>query len=358
MEVVTHKNWKFDYTNGKFIYKINPDTITDSYFKKSDDIPDPKYANFRKAALIHKLVRSNIQKKIHSNVSFVDLYKEAESSLKKFIKPTDIGGFAFPLGISVNEIIAHDTAMLGDDRVLQKNDIVKIDLGVHINGCIIDSAFTSIVDGDDLTNTYYEPLLQATADATYTGICMSGPDVELYELSTAINEVIESYELEDGTAVNAVFGLGGHNVLPYKVHGGKLILSVPHESQKGTRMEEGEIYAIETFATTGYGRFTQLDIGQCNHFMLNEHCHLKQKKLEKNPIYMWAKDTNKGLPFTQTWVKDVEKAQKNLRSGVTDQIIIPFPPLTDKLGSRSSQFEHTINIRDSGVEIFSLGPDY
>jgi len=358
MEVIQHKNWKFDYANGKFIYKITPDTITDGYFKKSDDALDPKYADFRKAALIHKLVRNNIEKKIHANVSFVDLYKEAESSLKKFLKPEDNGGFAFPLGISVNEIIAHDTAMLGDDRILRKNDIVKIDLGVHINGCIIDSAFTTIVDGDKTTCSFYEPLLQATADATYTGICMSGPDMELHELSTAIQEVIESYELEDGTKINAVYGLGGHNVLPYKVHGGKLVLSVPHESQKGIRMEEGEIYAIETFATTGFGQFTQLDIGQCNHFMLNDQCHLKPKKMEKNAIYTWAKNKHNSLPFTQTWVKDVEKAQKNLRSGVTDKIITPFPPLTGKLGTMSSQFEHTINIRDAGVEIFSLGPDY
>lgn len=358
MKTVQHKNWKFDYDEEKFNYKITPDTVTDCYFQKSESELDPKYADFRKAAVIHRLVRDNIQKKLHAGVNFTQLYEEACNSLKKFAPVGEKCGFAFPLGISVNEIIAHDTAMLGDDRVFKKNDVVKIDLGIHINGSIIDSAFTVIIDGDEYTCSYYEPLIQATSDATYTAICMSGPDVELYELSTVIKEIIESYELENGSQIKAVYGLGGHDILPYKVHGDKLILSVPHESQKGIRMIEGEVYAIETYASTGCGKFTQLDLPECNHFMLNEKCALKERDLKKNTIYTWAKNDNFNLPFTQSWCCHLSKPLKNLKSAVSDRIIIPFPPLTDKLGSKTSQLEHTINIKDAGVEIFSLGPDY
>ena len=359
MSVVQHGKWKFDYNPGKFIYKINKDTIENNHFKSDDSINTylgDDLSDYRKAAIIHRLVRSNILRKIHDGVSFLEIIKEADDSVSKFIKDGD-GGFAFPLGISVNEIMAHDTAMLNDERKLKKNDIVKIDLGIHINGCIIDSAFTTIVDGDPDVNSYYDPLIQATKDATYTGICLSGVDAELYDISEAIQEVIESYELEDGTPIRAVRGLGGHDILPYRVHGKKLILCVPHKSQENIRMNEGEFYAVETYASTGNGNCKMKSIEMCNHFMINENVKMS-KQMKKNPVVECEETKNNSLPFTQRQIANIKQIQKHMNEGVRNRSIVAYPPLIDKKGSMTSQFEHTIHIKKESVEILSLGEDY
>lgn len=359
-----HLDWKFD-DNCKSIYKFG--SKSGKYFQKYEDKEQIKLSNlnelaieyYRKAAIIHKIVRSAIKKKITTGTKYLEIVEEAANIMNKYIKPSDNGGFAFPLGISVNEISAHDSAMVDDDRILKKNDVVKIDLGIHVNGCIVDSAFTMIVDGDDDFVKMYTPLLNATADATYTGISMSRPDTELKEISSAIQEVIESYELENGTPIKAVWGLGGHNILPYKVHGGKLILCVPHVSQNNVRMKEDEVYAIETFASTGNGRVTQKNLSMCNHFMLSDSPRTTNKISEtKNPVIRWVQNKNNNLPFTQLWCTEIKNTKEKISDGIREKTIIAHPPLCDVIGTYTSQLEHTIHIKENAVEILSLGKDY
>lgn len=368
-KLIEHDGWKFDLCK-KAIYEYDNDR-TSTYFREYTDtnkedkntmdniFEQEKLDNYRKAGLIHKLTRNVLRNKAKAGTSFTELVNEAEKCVKKFIKPEDNGGFAFPLGISINEVFAHDSAVPSDTRFLQKNDVVKIDLGIQINGCIIDSAFTMIVDGDDDFCEKYDPLIASTADATYTAIKMSGPDMELYELSEYIKEVIESYSLDDGTKITPVLGLGGHNILPYKVHGKKLILSRPHTSQKGQRMEEGEFYAIETFASTGDGQCAIKNLCNCSHFMLNEEeKYIKKIESTKNAVVNWANNVHNTLPFTQSWCTEIKNSKQLLDSAIKEKIVIAYPPLTDKSGTYTSQLEHTIHIGKNSLEIFTLGNDY
>jgi len=74
------------------------------------------------------------------------------------------------------------------------------------------------------------------------------------EIGAAIQEVMESYEVElDGKLypVKAVRSLTGHNILRYHIHGDKQVPFVKNNSNQ--KMEEGDIFAIETFGSTGKG---------------------------------------------------------------------------------------------------------
>lgn len=361
---LTHKPWNFEIdTLAKNIFdNTNVDNIVANYYKKNtsyyDD--DDKIKTLRKVSVIHRLVRNEILQNVHDGVSFLQLYDVANNAINKYMKINpDLNnqGWAFPLGINVNNVVCHDSCYPDDDRLLQKNDIVKIDLGLHIDGNIIDSAVTVIVDGDDDVNDFYDPLLTATRDATFTAIYMSGPDAYIKDISEAIKEIIESYELETGKEIKAVKGLGGHNITPYKLHGGKLILSVPHQIQNDMRMLEDEIYAIETFASTGYGQISQDSSYVCSHFMLNENIKV-DRHFNKNPILKWANENNNRLPFTHFQIKDLDKYQKNLKEAVNNKQIVAYPPMIDNVDSHSSQLEHTIHVKNGGVEILSLGKDY
>ena len=118
-------------------------------------------------------------------------------------------------------------------------------------------------------NPVYQPLLDAVKDATNTGISTSGIDVRLCDVGAAIQEVMESYEIElNGKTyqVKPIRNLNGHSIGPYTIHGGKSVPIVKGGEQ--TKMEEGEYFAIETFGSTGRG-YVHEDL-ECSHYMRSQ----------------------------------------------------------------------------------------
>src|SRR5437762_558949 len=143
--------------------------------------------------------------------------------------------------------------------VLKKDDVMKVDFGVHVNGRIVDSAFTMHF------NPRYDNLVAAVKDATNTAINHSGVDALLCDIGAAVQESMESYELElDGKTyqVKSIRNLSGHTINPYQIHGGKSVPIVKGGDQ--TRMEEGETFALETFGSTGRG--VVREDGECSHY--------------------------------------------------------------------------------------------
>lgn len=144
-------------------------------------------------------------------------------------------------------------------KVLQKGDVLKVDIGVHVKGRICDSAFTLTWEPT------YDALVAAVKDATNTGVREAGIDVRVGDIGAAIQEVMESYEVvvppQDnhiGTKtypVKSIENLNGHSINRYKIHGSKSVPIVKSHDQ--TKMEEGDYFAIETFGSTGRGRVVE-----------------------------------------------------------------------------------------------------
>ncbi|RMZ90984.1 hypothetical protein DV736_g1758, partial [Chaetothyriales sp. CBS 134916] len=182
--------------------------------------------NYRKAAEVHRQARLWAQESIKPGHTLLDIAQGIEDSVRPLLghsglEPGDSlkAGMDFPTGLCLNHQVAHYTPNPGQkDVVLQQQDVMKVDFGVHINGWIIDSAFTIAFDHT------YDSLLDATA----------GIDVRVSDISAAIQEAMESYEVE----------IGGK---PFPV---KPVRSLKLDQ---TKMEEGEVFAIETFGTTGRG---------------------------------------------------------------------------------------------------------
>ena len=330
---------------------------------------------------------------LYTGAKLADLVDAVDSTIVKlclqdpktyFLKGSAKGndsGIAFPVGVNINNVVAHDTKTISingvvDDRKFFKGDVVKIDIGVHINGRIIDSAFTHIITdhaGIHDNDNIYNSVLEASRDSVLTAIKMAGPDQRLYEISQSIDEIIQAYEVDMGGAIlpiKSVDGIGGHNIKQYQIHGGKLILSKPNYTIQGEqKMEEDEIYAIETYATTGFGVMTQnTEMNKYTHFMettndninTNKNITKRDKKIfRQSGLYKWIQ-TRKGLPFSSSWIdtKIIPKVDKTFILGIASSQIVAYPPLCDEANSVVAQFEHTIHVNDMSVEIFSIGEDY
>ena len=123
-------------------------------------------------------------------IKILDICNKIEHDIINIFGQNNLkSGVAFPPGVSLNNCVCHDTANVNETRTINYDDVCKIDFGTHINGHIIDCAFTVAF------NPEYEPLLVASKEATYSAIKMIRPDVLVYDISKNIKEVIESYEV-------------------------------------------------------------------------------------------------------------------------------------------------------------------
>jgi methionyl aminopeptidase len=401
--LITRSGWTFNFPDD-LIYDKNRFHIEQfdeslifnklSYDNADDSCESFKLICLREAAKIHSGARQIALNNLYPGNSYRLLVFEVEnyiiSQCTKISEVTDKhrkdyfskgfinSGIAFPVGVNVNNVVAHDSSNSLDDRTFLYGDVVKIDIGVHVDGMIIDSAFTKIIDDYDVVDSnllsgtaVYDPLINASHDSVMTAIKMSGPDQLLIEISESIEEIISSYEIDLGSdilEIKPISGMGGHDIKPYNIHAGKLILSSPDpDIQSNTRMDVNEVYAIETYATTGSGIATQ-NSGTVSHYMETHDSLVSSNKITKkdkkhfrtSDLYKWMKTRN-GLPFSYSWITEncnIPKLQKYIKSGVESGQIMAYPPIYDIDSSRVSQFEHTIHIGEKIVEIFTLNDMY
>ena len=216
---------------------------------------------YRQGAEVHRQVRQWARKNIKPGQTLTEIAEGIEDGVRALTGHPGLeegdnmkGGMGFPTGLSINHCAAHYTPNAGNKMVLGEKDVLKVDFGAHINGRIVDSAFTMTFD------PVYDNLLAAVKDATNTGVREAGIDVRVCDIGAAIQEAMESYEVEiDGKTlpVKSIRNLNGHDIVQYSIHGGKSVPIVKNQDQ--TKMEENEIFAIETFGSTGRG-YVQDDV--------------------------------------------------------------------------------------------------
>lgn len=313
------------------------------------------YNEIRQAAEAHRQTRQHIQKWVKPGMKMIDICNELESTARKLINENGLkAGLAFPTGCSINHCAAHYTPNAGDPTVLGKDDVVKMDFGTHINGRIIDCAWTLSF------NEKFDPLVNAVREATETGIKHAGIDSRLCDIGAAIQEVMESHEIElEGKTyqVKSIRNLNGHSISPYQIHSGKTVPII--KGGEAVRMEENEFYAIETFGSTGRG-YVHDDM-ETSHYMKNFDVGHVPLRLQRSKQLLNSINKNFGtLAFCRRWLDRLgeERYLMALKDLGEKGIVEPYPPLCDVKGCYTAQFEHTILLRPTCKEVISRGTDY
>jgi methionyl aminopeptidase len=239
-------------------------------------------------------------------------------------------GLAFPLNLSLNEDAAHDTASPDDERIFCSGDVIKLDLGVHLEGYIADTA-TTIDLGD------HGLLLEASQRALEHAVSMVKPGVMVSDLGGCIQQEIES------RGFKPIVNLTGHGLARYTIHTPPSIPNFP--APGGGKLESGMVFAIEPFATTGSGRVsdkTRVEIFQ--------QIGIKPVRLSSARRILGLVRERRGMPFARRWIS-VEKQDFALASLVSQGIIRAYPVLADVPGSVVSQHEHTLIVTDEGCMV-------
>ncbi|KPV76503.1 uncharacterized protein RHOBADRAFT_52500 [Rhodotorula graminis WP1] len=319
------------------------------------------YNAVRRAAEVHRQVRQYARAHIQPGMGMTEIADMIENGTRALVEENGMqAGIGFPTGLSRNHCAAHYTPNAGDTIVLQKEDVLKVDFGVHVNGRIVDSAFTLNWEPT------YDALLAAVKDATETGVREAGIDVRMGDIGRAIQEVMESYEVEvEGKTkqVKSIRNLTGHSINPFVIHGGKSVpIVAPYDDDPDNdqKMEEGEYFAIETFGSTGDGYVRNAD--NCSHYarMDGVKAPLRFDSAKK---LLGVIDKQFGtLPWCKRYLDRL--GEKNyavgLRELVQTGIVQDYPPLVDTAGPgcQTAQYEHTIILRPNCKEIVTRGDDY
>ncbi len=241
---------------------------------------------------------------------------------------------AFPVQMSLNEVAAHFTLDPGED-IKFSGQLVNLDIGVHVDGCIGDNALTVDLSGE------HADLVKASKDALNAAIKAAEQQAVLGEIGRAIHDTITSF------GFSPIRNLSGHGLSEYNVHDKP---SIPNfDTGDKTKLEPG-VYAIEPFATNGAGII--YESGSGNIFSLVQKKPVRGQMTRR--VLQEIEGYN-GLPFCTRWLAKkfpLGMVKFALRELLTLGIIKDYPPLPDKNRGLVSQAEHTILVSDK-VEILT-----
>ncbi|MGC9514440.1 type II methionyl aminopeptidase [Methanocrinis sp.] len=280
---------------------------------------------YRKAGDILARIRDEASSMIDVGVSILEVANYVEETTR------DLGGEpAFPCNISRDRVAAHDTPRPQDESVFGE-EMVKLDIGVHVDGYIADSAVSVDLGG-------HPDLVEASRAGLAAAIELVEPGVDTAELGGAIEDAINGY------GYSSVANLTGHGLSRYQAHGEP---SIPNRAiEKGVLLSAGDVIAIEPFATDGVGRISEAREA--------EIFSLVAKRPVRSPparaLLKQVQENYSTLPFARRWLSgdriDYAIGQL-LRAGVLRR----YPLLWEAEGALVSQAEHTVIVTESGREV-------
>ncbi|MEM2115433.1 MAG: type II methionyl aminopeptidase [Candidatus Woesearchaeota archaeon] len=281
-----------------------------------------------KAGKITKEIIEKAKKIIENGVSILDVCEKME----KLYNP------AFPINISMNEVAAHDTADINDDRILE--GVIKVDVGAQIDGYIGDSAITI-----DLTDKYSD-LINANVDALETGIreICEKKTFEINKISLAIYECVKKHKL------GVITNLSGHGLEKYNIHSKPTIPNYPTNTRE--ILKSGTVIAIEPFITKEDSQVKES--GKAKIFQYVKDIPIRDSKTRDLRDYI--KENYKTLPFAKRWLlkdfkfEDIERCLGNL---IRNGNVIEYKPLRNVSNSIVTQFEHTILIEEKEIKVLT-----
>ncbi|RLI61814.1 MAG: type II methionyl aminopeptidase [Candidatus Thorarchaeota archaeon] len=286
-----------------------------------------------RAGQIAARVISEVASAIKPSVSVLKICHLAERKILEY----GATGLAFPCNVSINEEAAHYTSPRGDKRVFPDQGLVKLDLGAHVNGYLSDTAVTVDLDGS------YDRFIAASRAALDAAIEIVRPGVRVGEVGAAIERAIRK------TGLRPIHQLSGHEMKPWTLHAGKTVPNI--HMGGGPIMKEGEVYAIEPFATNGNGTVrSRRDAYIFSNVMSN------RSRVDRlaNEVRNIARRRFKTLPWASRWLKsdryDVDAVIHTLvRAGA----VRAYPVLVEGANGMVSQFEHTVFVSKNGAIVLT-----
>jgi methionyl aminopeptidase len=280
---------------------------------------------YRAAGRILAEVRKGAVAKVKEGALLLEVAEFVEQSTR------DKGGEpAFPCNISRNEEAAHATPSIDDETVFAK-DLVKIDIGVHVEGYIADSAVTVDLSGE------HKELVEAAEAGLNAAIKAIRAGISTGEVGDAIEHAIRE------RGYKPVVNLSGHGLARYNAHTSPTIPNVRFEH--GLILNENDVVAIEPFATDGAGKVVEHGTAEIYSLIKARPVRVSEAKKLLKVIEKYQ-----GLPFAKRWLPR-ERLDLAFRTVHNTRALRDYPVLREEGGGLVSQAEHTVIVTKDGCEV-------
>ena len=284
-----------------------------------------------KAGYIASRVREKARGYVEVGRPVIDICDFVEDNIKKLG-----GAIAFPCNVDIDRVAAHYTSPLGDPTVIPDGSLVKVDIGVHVEGYIADTATTICLE------PRHAAMVEAAEAGLEAAIKMVRAGVAASDIGAAIENAIKS------RGFIPIRNLTGHRMSRYIVHAGQSIPNIG--GTNGYRLQEGEVFAIEPFAVPRDAAGQVIDGAPSNIYRF-----LKKRKVRSDAAKRMLKliqARHRSLPFASRWVvKGVTGGAKTFDELVEGKCIQSYPQLVERSGAPVAQAEHTVIVEPDGCTV-------
>ena len=286
---------------------------------------DELLKNYEKSKSVSDSILTFAKSLINENEKLLNIAEKIEQKIAELgAKP------GFPVNLSINENAAHYTPDLDDPTILRPGDLIKVDFGVQVNGCIWDRAFTICVGKKT------HPLIEASESALKEAFKLIKPGTKVFEISEVVEDTITKF------GFNPIHNLCGHGLEPYNQHTSPVIPNGKNSIQE--EIKAGDVIAMEVFTTNGPGM-----VKESSPSMIYKYRQEKSVRLwEARKILESARTKFEGLPFAKRWLKDIASPLKidiGLRQLLEIDAIMEFPILREAGNGLVAQTEDTVIVK-------------
>lgn len=279
---------------------------------------------------------------IKGDVRMVEETSKAFKKDKKLIK-----GIAFPTCISVNNCICHYSPLTTEpDVTMADGDMVKIDMGAHIDGFIAVVAHTLVIGASaesPVTGKKADAMLAAHL-ASEAALRLVRPGNETYEVTETVSKIGEGFDCKP------VEGMLSHQLEQNKIDGEKTIIQNPSEAQKKEHEKYEfalhEVYAVDVLISSGEGQGRERD-AKITIYKKTEDTYMLKMKTSREFFSKVSKQFGT-MPFNLRSMDDEKKARMGVHECVTHKLIEPFQVLFDKDGAHVAQYKFTVLLMPNG----------
>jgi len=290
---------------------------------------------FRQAGQIARRVREKASALVREGVRVFELCEEVEEAIR-----SEGAEPAFPCNVGINEVAAHYTSPPGDELRIPPRSIVKIDLGVCLNGYIADTAVTVALAPD------LEPLAEASRIVLREAIKAMRAGVPVSRIGLIVQETANRLGFKP------IRNLTGHEIKRYELHAGTTIPNIGAPCPG--RLQEGHVYAVEPFLTTMRGAGEVVSTRLRTIFRVEPgKVKLRKLKGEERELINLLISRFKGMPYTLRWIKDLDRFRGFHERLVKNGRIYSYPVLVERFGEPVSQSEHTVIVFEDGCEVIT-----
>lgn len=271
-----------------------------------------------------------------------------EETVKVFKKEKELKkGIAFPTCLSVNNCICHFSPLESDtDVVLKDGDVVKIDLGAHVDGFIAAVAHTVVIGSSGKITGRKADALLAAHYASEAALRLMKPATENHAVTNAVQTVAESFKCKP------IEGMLSHQLKQFEIDGEKSIIQNPNEVQRKehekSTFELHEVYAIDVLVSTGEGVGREMETRTTVFKRTNETYMLKMKA--SRALFTEVNSKCGTMPFSLRNLEDEKKARMGVVECVSHKLLEPFHVLYEKPSEIVVQFKFTVLLMPNGPQ--------